>query len=152
MGDTSLDRCDREGKIRMKAAPNKPTEKNFVALTGKKAKLWKYIRTYLADHYDHEPVMSIGKKQYDWTIRYRKGGKTLVTLMPEKDNFCILVVLGKEEIKKANEIKLNAYIKKLFETSKQFHDGRWLWIRPRNSGDVESVKALLAVKKKPNKQ
>lgn len=133
----------------MKEIPNRPTEKNFVALTGKKANLWKDLRMYLAEHYDHEPVLSVGKKEYDWTIRYRKSGKTLVTLMPEKDNFCVLVVLGKDEIKKANEIKLNSFVTNIFKTSKQFHDGRWLWIRPRDRGDIESIKKLLVVKKKP---
>ncbi len=136
----------------MKPVPTKPSDANFVALTGKKAKLWKEMRVYLASHYDHDPVLSVGKKEYDWTIRYRKSGKTLVTLMPEKDNFCILVVLGKQEITKAKDIKLNSFIKNIFDTSRQFHDGRWLWIRPRNSSDIESVKKLLMAKRKPKKE
>jgi hypothetical protein len=95
--------------------------------------------------------MSIGKKEYDWTIRYRKSGKTLVTLMPEKDGFCVLVVLGKEEIAKAVTLKLNPFVKNIFQTAKQYHDGRWLWVRPRNEKDIESIKTLLMVKRKPKK-
>jgi hypothetical protein len=139
-------------KINMKKDQNQSNARLMLKLIGQKAPLWKELRTYLSEHYDHEPITSTGKKEYDWTIRYRKSGKTLVTLMPEKDNFCILVVLGKEEIKKAKDIELNAFIKNIFETAKQFHDGRWLWIRPHSSGDIESVKALLAVKKKPKRQ
>lgn len=126
---------------------NAPTEKAILTLIGKKD-----LCAYLADHYEHEPVMSVGSKEYDWTIRYRKSGKTLVTLMPERNGFCVLVVLGKEEIAKAQDAKLNAFIRNVFNTAKQFHDGRWLWIRPRNSSDLDSIRTLLAVKRKPREE
>jgi hypothetical protein len=128
---------------------NEPSERQMVKLTGKKGNLWKMLRAYLADYYLHEPVMSIGKKEYDWTIRYRKSGKTLVTLMPEKDGFCVLVVLGKKEIEKVKTMKLNPFVENIFLSAKQYHDGRWLWIRPRNQRDVESIKQLLTAKRKP---
>ncbi len=126
-----------------------PTEKDFLALIGPKAELWTEIRTYLASHYDHKPELSVGKNEYDWTIRYRESGKTLVTLMPEQGGFCVLVVLGKEEIEKVGHAKLNAYVQGIFENAKQYHDGRWLWIRPRHKGDLNSIIALLSVKKMP---
>jgi hypothetical protein len=133
----------------MKRNASKPTEKMMLTVIGMKATLWSEFRTYLADHYDHEPVLSVGKKEYDWTIRYRKSGKTLVTLSPEKNGFCVLVVLGKKEVAEAKNVDLNPYVKKIFETAKQYHDGRWLWIRPKNKKDIESIKTLLRVKKRP---
>jgi hypothetical protein len=133
----------------MQSEHNEPTERQILKLIGKKGGLWTDLRTYLAEQYAHEPVMSIGKKEYDWTIRYRRSGKTLVTLMPEKGDFCVLVVLGKKEIAKAEGLKLAVYVKNVFLTAKQYHDGRWLWIRPRNKKDIESIKTLLTVKRKP---
>lgn len=126
-----------------------PTEKDFLALAGPKAELWCGIRAYLASHYDHKQELSVGKKEYDWTIRYRKSGKTLVTLMPEQGGVCVLVVLGKKEVAKAGQTKLNACVQDIFENAKQYHDGCWLWIRPRNKGDLNSIIALLSVKKMP---
>jgi hypothetical protein len=126
-----------------------PTEKDFLALVGRKAELWSEILTYLASHYDHAPELSIGKKEHDWTIRYRRSGKTLVTLMPEQDGFCVLVVLGKEEIEKTRQIKLNKYIQDIFKNAKQYHDGRWLWIRPKTKSDLASIITLLRIKKAP---
>jgi hypothetical protein len=29
-----------------------------------------------------------------------RSGKTLITMMPEKDGFCVLIVLGREEVEK----------------------------------------------------
>lgn len=129
---------------------SKPTEKDFLSLIGPKAGLWEELRKFLADNYGgHQPELSVGKKERDWTIRYRRSGKTLVTLMPEQGGFCVLVVLGKDEVEKARQAKLNPMVQDVFEKAKQYHDGRWLWIRPRMKGDLESVKALLAVKRKP---
>jgi hypothetical protein len=129
--------------------PSKPTEKDFLSLIGRKSALWTQLRTDIAARYDHAPELSIGKKEHDWTIRYRRSGKTLVTLMPEQDGFCVLVVLGKEEIEKTRQIKLNKYIQDIFKNAKQYHDGRWLWIRPKTKSDLASIMALLLVKKAP---
>ncbi len=129
----------------------KPTEKMMLKLVGTKASLWSEFRKYLITQYDHEPVLSIGKKEYDWTIRYRKSGKTLVTLIPEKNGFCVLVVLGAKEVAKAKSADLNPFVRNVFKTAKQYHDGRWLWIRPKNKKDIESIKTLLTVKRKPKK-
>lgn len=129
----------------------KPTEKDFLSLIGPKAGLWTELRKYLADNYGgHKPELSVGKKERDWTIRYRRSGKTLVTLMPEEGKFCVLVVLGKDEVEKTRSLKLNAAVREVLEKSKQYHDGRWLWIRPRTKGDLASVINLISLKSKPS--
>lgn len=121
----------------------------MLKLVGRKATLWTALRGYIKENYDHKPGLSIGKKEYDWTIRYRKSGKTLVTLMPEKNGFCVLVVLGREEAEKVKALKLGKHARGKFQEAKQYHDGKWLWLRPRTKGDLEDIKALLAVKRKP---
>ena len=130
--------------------PAEPTEKDFLALIGPGAGLWTGLRQYLAVNYGgHRPELSVGKKEHDWTIRYRRSGKTLVTLMPEEGGFCALVVLGKEEVAKARKAGLNAAVREVFDKAKQYHDGRWLWIRPKTKGDLTSVKKLIALKSTP---
>ena len=128
----------------------KPTEKDFLALIGPRAGLWTGLRAWLAENYGgHRPELSVGKKERDWTIRYRRSGKTLVTLMPEDGGFCALVVLGKEEVEKTHQAKLNGTVRQVFEKAKQYHDGRWLWIRPKTKGDLTSVKKLIVLKSTP---
>jgi hypothetical protein len=127
----------------------KPSDRDFEKRVGKKVKLWRELRAYISKHYDHEPVLSVGKKEYDWTVRYRKSGRTLVTLMPEENALCVLVVLGKDEVEKTKNAKLNTFVKNVFTNAKQYHDGKWLFIRPRNKQDIESIKTLLTIKRKP---
>ena len=129
-----------------------PTEKQMLKLLGKKATLWSSLREYLANHYPEcIPVFTIEGKNADYTIRYRKSGKTLVTLYPGKKSLTVLVVLGKKEVDKVEQFenKLSKKIRELFNNTEQFHDGRWLWIKPSTQKDIESIKMLLNAKRRP---
>jgi len=114
---------------------------------------WLGIRKYIEENYDFAPELIYYGQKYGWTLRYRKSSKTLCSLFPEKDAFTVLVVLGKKEVEKTFSIieRLTAEARTLFENAEQKRDGRWLWIRVLVNDDVESVKVLLNVKRKPNK-
>ncbi len=129
-----------------------PTEKDVVRHLGAKAAvLWSSLREYLSVHYEHIPELDFGGRNYGWSIRYRKSGKTLVTLYPERNAFTALVVLGKKEVGKTEgfQDKLSIRVRKLLQETDQLHDGRWLWIRPSSKADVESIKLLLSAKRQP---
>jgi len=129
----------------------KPTEDDITGTVGEKSFLWLEIRKYLEENYDFAPELIHYGQKYGWTLRYRKSGKTLCSLFPEKDAFTVLVVLGKKEVEKMFSIidKLNPEVRTLFENAEQKRDGRWLWIRVLTNDEVESIKVLLNVKRKP---
>ena len=129
-----------------------PTEKQILEMLGSKARFWSSLREYLASNYPQcIPVFTIEGKDADYTIRYRKSGKTLVTLYPAKKSLTVLVVLGKKEVIKveACQSKLSKKIRDLFNNTNQLHDGRWLWIKPSTKKDIESIKMLLTAKRLP---
>jgi len=129
-----------------------PTEKQLLKLLDKKAALWSDLREYLIDHYPQcIPIFTIEGKDAVYTIRYRKGGKTLVTLYPADKALTVLVVLGKKEVAKVEQFenKLSKKIRELFNNTNQLHDGRWLWIRPSTQKDIASIKMLLNIKRRP---
>jgi hypothetical protein len=130
-----------------------PTEDDITKTVGKKSSLWLEIQKYLEEYYDFTPELIYYGQKYGWTLRYRKSGKTLCSLFPEKEAFTVLVVLGKKEVEKIFSIinKFNPAVRTLFEIAEQKHDGRWLWIRVLINEDVESIKVLLNVKRKPKK-
>jgi hypothetical protein len=116
--------------------------------------LWSSLREHLATHYDHTPELDFGGKKYGWAIRYRKSRKTLITLFPERGGFTVLIVLGRQEAVKANAApdELSSNVREILESTKQLHDGRWLWIRPTCKADIESIKALLSAKRRPKQR
>lgn len=139
---------------RMVDGTHTPTEKEITDFIGEPSasEAWTELRKFLEENYDIMPEMIFDKKQ-GWDVRYRKSGKTLVTLTPEKGAVRVLVVLGKEESEKALSMRkeLSPKMHKLIEDTKQLHDGRWLWIRLYEKEDAEDVKKLLPIKRKPKK-
>ena len=131
----------------------RPTEDEIKNTIGKNSFLWSEMRKYLEENYDFVPELVYYGKKYGWTIRYRKSGKTLCSLFPEKDAFTVLVVLGMKEVEKTYSMidKLNSEVRSLFENTEQLRDGRWLWIRVLTKDDIESIKLLLNTKRKPKK-
>ena len=138
---------------RMMDGTHIPTEEEITDFIGEPAKgAWVKLRQFLKKSYDIVPEMIFDKK-HGWDVRYRKSGRTLVTLTPEKGAVRILIVLGREESQKAlsmqNELSPKMY--KLIKDAKQLHDGRWLWIRLFQTEDADDIEKLLPIKRKPKK-
>jgi hypothetical protein len=134
---------------------HEPTEEEMVNFIGGRAReAWLEIRKFIRDHYDIVAETSFYGAKYGWAIRYRKSGKTLCTLFPEKGGFTVLIILGKKESNKFLTIQteISPKIQKLFENAKQYRDGRWLWIRiSSNKDEVNDVIKLLRIKRKPRR-
>ena len=138
---------------RMLDGTHTPIEQEMADFIGEPAKgAWVKLTRFLKENYDIMPEMIFDKK-HGWDVRYRKSGKTLITLTPEKGAVRALIVLGREESEKALSMRneLSSQMSKLIEDTKQLHDGRWLWIRLFQTKDVEDVEKLLPLKRKPKK-
>lgn len=139
---------------RMTDKAHKPSEQEMIAFIGEQAKeAWLELRKFIEDRYSLEPETVFYGKKYGWTVRYRKSGKTLCCLFPEKGGFTVLIVLGKKESEETLSMRdeLSSEIRKLLEETRQLHDGRWLWIRLQTKNDTDDVKKLLQIKRKPKK-
>ena len=80
-----------------------------------------------------------------------KQGIRPIMFRQERGAFMALVVLGKKEVEKVKTIweSLSPVIRELIADTEQKHDGRWLWIRPLSKADLEAVKLLLSIKRRP---
>ncbi|MFW9963957.1 MAG: DUF3788 domain-containing protein [Candidatus Sifarchaeia archaeon] len=115
---------------------------------------WYQLQEYLNSHYYlHNAELGFGGQKYGWCIRYRRSGKTLCTLYPEEGGFTILIVYGKSEVEKFIEQKseLSDQIVALFQETKQFHDGKWLWIKLSDTTLLDDIKKMLYIKKSPHR-
>lgn len=130
-----------------------PSETEMLDYMGKRrTKLWMKIKNFLSENYEtHTPEVSLSKEGDEWTIRYRKSGKTLCTLHLKKKNFIVLMILGKREVVKFEELRdeFSPGVTELFDTVRQYHDGRWLFIKLPEIGNIEDIKKLLLIKRSP---
>ncbi len=136
---------------RMLNKEHRPSKELILETIGETAPYWLDLNRYIKASYDFEPELVFYGKKYGWTLRYRKSGRTLCSLFPETEAFSTLIVLGKKEAEKALAVLdgFNAKIRAVLQNTDQLHDGRWLWIRVLDPDDVEDLKKLLRIKKRP---
>jgi ribosomal protein L25 (general stress protein Ctc) len=133
-------------------AERKITDDEMAKYLGKHVgKLWKRITEYMSKNYDFEPIRE--KESLDATIRYRKSGKTLLTLYPKEKELTVLIILGKQEVEKFMRTRENfsPEIIDLFINTKQYHDGKWLHIRVPPFDNFDDIRELLRIKRIPSK-
>ena len=133
----------------------KPDSKEIITFIGDQVTTkWLEMEDFLKTHYDSKPETVFYGNKYGWLVRYRKSGRTICSLFPEKGSFTVLITLGKKESDLVLSMKdqLNSQIFKVIQESRQLHDGRWVWIRILKPNDITDIKKILAVKRKPKRQ
>jgi len=128
---------------------HQPTLQEINDALGSCQPLWQQLLQFIADNYQLSEDLSFGGKKYGWNIWYRKSGKTLVSLYPQKAYFVAQIVLGNDQVEKAYQLKLGRTVRTVLEETPQLHDGRWLFIKVRTKKDVNDVQALLQIKRRP---
>ena len=92
----------------------------------------------------------------DWIYeyKYRRGGKTLCTFYAKQGIANILITLGKAEREKV-ELKREDFsplLLTLYDETKTYHDGKWLWIPIDEVLSMDDIINLLKIKRRPNRK
>lgn len=127
-----------------------PTPAEIAEALGLSAPLWDRLTSFVANAYGIDPTHVPPSRNYGWDVKYRKGGKTLVSLTPDEGRFTALVVLGEKETQAVRGLDLGEHVRGVFESARQLRDGRWLFIDVASERDVEDIEKLLAVKRRPH--
>ena len=129
-----------------------PSVRAINKVLGKSKELWKDLKNFIERSYEVEGEYQYYGKKSGWVIRYKKSGRALLTFTPQESSFEAMVVLGKLEVEQANQEKFGPNITKVYKNAKQYHDGKWLFITVKGKKDVEDIKKLLLIKRKPVKK
>lgn len=128
-----------------------PSDNEILEFVGKAGHAWKEIRAFLNDNYDFVPEKKNYGKKWGWVIRFRKSNKTWCALYPEKDCFTIQIIFGKKEVEKFQTTRddFSDFVVNKFDSTKQLHDGRWMFFNVKDITLVEDLKKLMKIKRKP---
>ncbi|MBB4037162.1 hypothetical protein GGR21_003077 [Dysgonomonas hofstadii] len=124
-------------------------------ISSKKAiKAFDSLLKFLDNNYNFEQQIVFGGKNFGVMIRYRKNGKTLVSIFPEKDAFSVVLVYGKKEVItfEANRAVFDSYMTDIFDNTPQLHDGRWMLITLNDSKLLPELEKMIMIKKSMKKQ
>ena len=88
------------------------------------------------------------------TLRFRRGGKTLITLGLREGYFLAAIVMGKDERAKFEEQRkdFGEAICREYDLAEVLHDGKWLGFEIHNEELIEDIIKLLPIKLKPNRK
>ena len=88
------------------------------------------------------------------TLRFRRGGKTILTIYIRDDHYIFGLIFGREEREKFEAIRheFSSEILQLYDEAKTYHDGKWVHIPVADLETLESVKPLIIFKRKPNRK
>jgi len=123
----------------------------FAAGLGRAEPLWRDLTAMMNERYGIEPTLIPARGKSGPELKYRKAGRTLLTLLPREGSFTALVVLGGAETKHAFGLGLGRGVRRILEEATQYHDGRWLFITVKSKRDVRDLVSLIALKRRPDR-
>ncbi len=132
-----------------------PTEEELNYIMGENVfKVWCAINNFIFKNYDMDILWDGGGKTGVYELKYRKSGKTFCALYPREQGMRVLIIFGKGERDKFESSRENfsEYINNFYNNTRQYHDGKWLYLDIINNEVVNDIEKLLLIKKKPNRK
>ncbi|MGN0675601.1 MAG: DUF3788 domain-containing protein [Oscillospiraceae bacterium] len=132
-----------------------PTNNAIIEMLGlKKSDIWNKLIESIDQLYDMDRNWNKGFGAWAYEYKYRRGGKTLCAFYAKQDIANILIILGKKEREKF-ELQRDIFSEQmlaLYDSTKSFHDGKWLWIPIDDRLSFDDILNLLKIKRKPNRK
>lgn len=113
--------------------------------------IWKELVEWIQEKYEPQWVWGKGGKRFAYELKIRKNSRTICSLFPEQDKFSFMVILGQKEREAFEQIqeKFQNAICEIYETTKTYHDGKWLLFEIRDKTYLSDCRTLLQIKRKP---
>jgi hypothetical protein len=131
---------------------HQPTREEVFGALGSQRLSWENLAQFIAANYGSQGDLRFYGKNYGWALRFRKGGKALLSLYPGQGSFTAQVVIGQSEVEKALSLSISDKVSKIIEDAHPFPEGRWLFIKVESEGDVKDIEQLITVKSRPAQQ
>jgi len=111
---------------------------------------------FMRGKYVLDELWNAGKPEspYRDELKFRRAGKTVLTIYVREGRYDFVVIFGKAERVKF-EVQRDAFPRKIqdiYDNAKTYHDGKWMLIPVADLETLEAVKGLILIKKKPNRK
>ena len=134
---------------------NIPSQSTMTDLLGQSLfDVWQALCSAIDEKYEMDRLWDTGGKNWTYEYKYRRGGKTLCSLYAKDNCFGFMIIFGKDERTKFEEIRdtLSTAVCRQYDEAKTYHDGKWVMFEPTNTAEFEDYMKLLAIKRKPNRK
>lgn len=125
-------------------------------LLGDSLPAWEALIGFIHEQYVVDELFTQGKPQsnYHSELKFRRGGKTLITFYIREGHFIASIVLGKLEREKfeARQAEFSEGFRRIYAETPILHDGKWLGLNMRDASFVNDITRLLIIKRRPNRK
>ncbi len=87
-------------------------------------------------------------------LKFKQGKKTILTIYLKEDRLDFLLIFGKKEREEfeARQGEFSSWVREIYNSSKTYHDGKWMMFPVSSPERFEELKPLIGIKKKPNRK
>src|SRR5215469_9661121 len=97
---------------------------------GKASIAWEKLTGHIRFYYEMDELWEEGNPthKHHSNLRFRRGGKTLITLCIREGYYIAAIVLGKDERDKFEQLRkeFGKEVRKEYDDAEVLHDGKWL--------------------------
>ena len=132
-----------------------PSQSVMTELLGQSLfEIWQSLCSAIDEQYEMERLWNAGGKNWIYEYKYRRGGKTLCSLYAKDNRIGFMIIFGKNEREKLEEIRdtLSDAVCRRYDEAKTYRDGKWVMFEPTDTSEFDDYMKLLAVKRKPNRK
>lgn len=113
---------------------------------------WLRLVEFAQSQYGVEGERMPERGEIGWSLRFRRSGKSLFTLIPRVGGFTALVVVGPSAWEAAETLDLAPQTRVAWDAAHPYHDGRWLWLDVTSERVAHDVERLVTLKSAPPKR
>ena len=134
---------------------NLPSQSDMAELLGQALfEVWQELCSAIEEKYEMEQIWNRGGKSWTYEYKYRRGGKTLCCLYAKRNCIGFMVIFGKAERVKFENIRetLSEVVCRKYDETPIYRDVKWVMFEPTSTAEFEDYMKLLAIKRKPNRK
>ena len=125
----------------------RPTRANYLKILARARAAWDDLEAHLAETYRLTGVLHFMYGEwFGWALRFRRGGRFVVALYPNRGRLTAQIVLGRSQVAAASAMDLAPSVTKVLAAAKDYPEGRWLFIPVKSVKGARELRPLIALK------
>lgn len=118
--------------------------------------IWNKLQNEISLRYNLNEEWHSANKGISYELKYRKAGKTVVSLFPRypyDDKIGVMIIFGEKERQafEAAECSFCKETRRIYNEANTYRDGKWVMFSAPSDGFMEDFPHLLVIKRKPEK-
>lgn len=124
-----------------------PTKRRLRTILGRTSAHWDNLIAHIAGEYSPlDETWKFAGAAWGWSLCLKHKKRTVLYMTPCNKHFIVGFALGEKAVKAAQASDLPVEMLSLIDEAKEYAEGRAVRLEIRDERDLDSVKAIVAIK------